>query len=104
MPTGYDSSSVVLTIGIRALRTVSICGITFLSDELVHSTTTSGLLALERAGASLVTRTFSFLPEADDVAEILTELRRIDIDPPAILNPLRDAIWRATAAPIGPRP
>ena len=40
---GYDSSSVVETIGTFSFRIVSICGITPFSDELVHSTTTSGL-------------------------------------------------------------
>ena len=61
LPTGYDSSSVVETIATFLLSTCSICGITFLSDELVHSTTTSGLPALIAPTASLVTRMRSFL-------------------------------------------
>ena len=67
-PTGYDNSSVVLTIGILALRMVSICGITLVSDELVHSTTTSGLFVLSAPTASLVMRTLSFLPRPIDLA------------------------------------
>ena len=61
LPTGYDSSSVVETIATFFLRTASICGITLLSDELVHSTATSGLPLLIAPAASLVMRTFSFL-------------------------------------------
>ena len=49
---GYASSSVVETIGTRSLSTPSICGQTFFNDELVHSTTTSGLVALIAARAS----------------------------------------------------
>ena len=45
-PHGYASSSVVDTIGILSFRIASICGMTFFSDDCVHSTTTSGFDAL----------------------------------------------------------
>ena len=43
---GYATSSVVVTIGTRRFSTSSNCGMTSLSDELVQSTATSGLVAL----------------------------------------------------------
>ncbi len=80
LPTGYDNSSVVDTMATFLDSTSSICGITFLSEELVHSTATSGLPLLIAPAASLVTRTLSFLPEADHVAQVETNLGAIDID------------------------
>ena len=62
------------------MRIVSICGITFLIDELVHSTTTSGFAdfsALRRVARHLDAEA---LRQADDVAEIAADLRRIDVD------------------------
>ena len=46
----------------------------------MHSTTTSGFSVLSAPAASLVTRTFSLRAQADDVAEIPSDLRRIDVD------------------------
>ena len=88
LPTGYDSSSVVDTIATFFLSTASICGITFLSDELVHSTATSGLPLLIAPTASLVMRTLQFLVEADHLAEVETDLRAIDVDGADNLKPL----------------
>ena len=77
---GYASSSVVDTIGTFSLRMASICGRTFFSDELVHSTTTSGLAAL-----IALLRVVGYLDakraiEAGHFAEVATDLRGIDVD------------------------
>ena len=84
---GYASSSVVETIGTLSFRTSSICGQTFSSDELVHSTTTSGFAALIVLRASADTLTPKPLRQARHRAEILPDLRRIDIDPAHHLEP-----------------
>ena len=80
LPTGYDSSSVVETIATFFLSTVSICGITFFSDELVHSTATSGLPALDRADRVVGDADAQLLVEADHLAEIEADLGAVDVD------------------------
>ncbi len=59
---------------------VSICGNTLTTDELVQSTTTSAFADLQRLGG--VARHFHAepLPQSDDVAEVATRLRRVDVD------------------------
>ena len=62
------------------MRIVSICGSTFLIDELVHSTTTSGFAAFSALAASSGHLDAEPLRQADDVAEIAADLGRIDVD------------------------
>src|SRR5256885_1850996 len=59
---GYESSSVVDTIGTFAFRIVSSCGITALSDELVQRMTMSGFADFSAFFASPDTFTPSRLP------------------------------------------
>ena len=59
---------------------VSICGSTAFTDELVHSTTTSGLAARSALAASALTLTPSRRGSPIDVAEVATDLGRIDVD------------------------
>ena len=60
--TGYASSSVVDTIGTFSFSTASNSGTTFFRDELVHSTATSGFVALIVRVMSSVTFTLSRRP------------------------------------------
>ena len=78
-PVGYASSSVVDTIGTFSLRISSICGSTFLSDESVQSTTTSGLVALIVFFASSDTLTRSARPTPATSPEIAPDLRGVDV-------------------------
>ena len=71
---GYASSSVVETIGTFSFRIASICGSTFFSDELVHSTTTSGFAALIAFVASSGHLDAQRAADADDLAEIAADL------------------------------
>ena len=77
---GYDSSSVVETIATFALRMAASCGTTTFSDELVQWTTTSGLDALSVAAAIAGHAQPEALAQADDVAEVVADLRGIDVD------------------------
>jgi hypothetical protein len=94
----------VLTIGSRAFSTVSIWGMTCLSDDEVHNTTTSGFSRRSAPAASLVTRTFSLRPSLMTSPRSRPSFAGSMSMPPAILKPLRVATCSATAAPIGPRP
>ena len=86
------------------MRIVSICGITFLIDELVQSTTTSGLADFSAFVASSDTLTPSRFGQPDDIAEIAADLRRIDVDGAHDLESGRAATCLTMAAPIGPSP
>ena len=77
---GYASSSVVDTIGTLSLRIASICGRTFFIDELVHSTTTSGLVDLIAFFASSDTLTRSVRPTPATSPRSRADLGRIDVD------------------------
>ena len=101
---GYAASSVVVTIGTRCLSTSSNCGITRLSDELVHSTATSGLRRLDRLADVVGDLHAQPASELHDVAGVLAHLQRIDVDGADDLKSFAPASCRATAAPIGPRP
>src|SRR5207302_8361115 len=101
---GYDSSSVVETIGFLALRIVSIWGITFLIDELVQRTTTSALVDLRALAASLDTLTSSRLFNPTTSPRSRPILAGSISTPPTILKPGRTATCLTMAAPIGPRP
>src|SRR5688572_30577232 len=101
---GYAASSVVVTIGTRRLRISSNCGSTIFSDELVQTTATSGLVALIVRPVSSVTRTRSFRPASITSPRSRPTFCESTSTAPTILNPLRDAICRATSAPIGPNP
>ena len=77
---GYASSSVVDTIGTLSFSTVSNCGSTFFSDELVHSTATSGFDALI-AFLRVVRDPNTQRPgQAGHVAEVPSDLGGIDVD------------------------
>ena len=101
---GYAASSVVVTTGTRCLITSSNSGSTPLSEELVHSTATSGFDALIVFPISTPTFTRSLR-----VAPMMTPtscpifFESMSMAP-TMRNPLRPAICLATAAPIGPRP
>ena len=102
---GYAASSVVVTTGTRCLSTSSNSGSTPLSDELVHSTATSGFDALIVLPMSTPTFTRSLRVAVDDDADVLPDLQRIDVHGADDAKASCDAaICLATAAPIGPRP
>ena len=102
---GYAASSVVVTIGTRRLRISSNCGSTTFSDELVQSTATSGLVALIVRPSIVGDPHAQLSPSLDHVADDRVRPSADRRPPhPTILNPLRDAICRATSAPIGPSP
>src|SRR5688500_1459568 len=103
-PVGYASSSVVETIGTFIFTIDSICGSTRFSDEFVHNTATSGLLALIAFFASSMTLTFSRRPTLQTSPRSLPVFAGSMSTAPTILKPLRLATWRTTAAPMGPRP
>ena len=68
---------------------VSICGMTFFSDELVHSTTTSGFAALIAFFASSETLTFSWRPRPATSPRSRPTLAGSMSTAPTILKPLR---------------
>ena len=78
----------VETIGTFSFSTVSNCGSTAFSDELVHSTATSGFAALIAFLASSETVTLSALAKAGDLAEIASDLGGIDVHRPDDLESL----------------
>ena len=78
---GYASSSVVDTTATFALRIASNSGITFLSDDDVQCTTTSGFAALSARGASPSTSHAETAAELDDVADVPADHRGVR-DPP----------------------
>ena len=80
MYVGYVSSSFVETTGFFALSTASICGMAAFNDELVHSTTMSGLQARRALAGSSITRMPSRRVRADEVPEVAADLRRVDVD------------------------
>src|SRR5688572_5657789 len=101
---GNASSSVVETIGTFSLRTSSNCGTTFFSDELVHSTATSGFVALIAFFKSPAIFTPSFRPTPVTSPRSRPIFAGSMSTAPTIFRPLRAATCRTTAAPIGPRP
>ena len=71
----------------------------------MHSTTTSGFVALIVFFASSDTLTRSVAADTGDLAEIASGLRRIDVDRADDLESLAPiATCFTTAAPIGPEP
>jgi len=103
-PVGYASSSVVDTMGTFSLRISSICGSTFLSDDRVHSTTTSGLVALMVFFASFDTLTRRERPTPATWPRSRPTFAGSMSTAPTILKPRRSATCFTTAAPIGPSP
>ena len=101
---GYASSSVVVTMAVFDLRMVSICGITFLIDELVHSTTMCGFAAFNAVRASPDTLTLSRFGKPTTSPRSRPTLAGSMSIPPTILNPGRVATCLTMAAPIGPSP
>src|SRR5262249_40336468 len=83
---------------------VSICGTTFLIDELVHSTTTSGRAALSAFAASSATFTPSRFGRPTTSPRSRPTFAASMSMAPTILNPGRAATCFTTAAPIGPSP
>jgi hypothetical protein len=87
---GYASSSVVDTIGTFSFTIDSICGSTFFSDELVHSTATSGFDALIALRASSDTLTLSARPTPATSPRSRPTFAGSMSTAPTILKPLRD--------------
>ena len=69
----------VETIGTFSFRMVSICGITPFSDELVHSTTTSGFARADCLPGVGVDLHFQPAIEAGHFSQVLSDLGRIDV-------------------------
>ena len=86
------------------MRIVSICGSTFLIDELVHSTTTSGFADFSAFAASPDTLTPSRLGRPTTSPRSRPTFAGSMSIAPTILNPGRDATCLTMAAPIGPSP
>ena len=101
---GYASSSVVETIGTFSFSTVSNCGNTVFNDELVHSTATSGLVALIAFLASSMTGTLSRLLKPATSPRSRPAFAGSMSTAPTILNPFRAATCRTMPTPMGPRP
>src|SRR5262245_14112058 len=101
---GYDSSSVVDTIGTLRRTMVSIWGRIFASDELVQRTTTSGFEDLMAFCASLDTLMRSWRPRPATSPRSRPAFPGSISTAPTILNPLRAATCLTTPVPIGPRP
>ena len=102
--TGYASSSVVETIGTFCFRTASNSGTTFLIEELVHSTATSGLTAFSVFVMSAVTGTRSFLPTPQTSPTSRPIFAGSMSTAPTSVKPFRAASCLTTPAPMGPRP
>ena len=79
---GYAASSVVVTMGTRRFSTSSNCGRTALSDELVQSTATSGVTALMVRADVRRHRDAQRPSRLDHVADVATNLLRIDVHAP----------------------
>src|SRR5206468_4233448 len=97
---GYASSSVVDTIGTRSFRISSICGSTFFNDELVHSTTTSGLAVLIVFFTSPDTLILSARPTLAISPRSRPAFAGSMSAAPTMRKPLRSATCRTTPAPI----
>ncbi len=86
---GYASSSVVDTTATFALRIASNSGITFLSDDDVQCTTTSGFAAFSARGASPSTRTPRRRPSSMTSPTSRPTIEGSGSTAPTILNPGR---------------
>ena len=77
---GYESSSVVETIGSLSLRTLSSCGHSFLRLELVQSTAACGFALRIAAETSAATLTPVFFARPTQLAQVLACLGGVDVD------------------------
>src|SRR3990172_3434986 len=91
-------------MGTLALSTVSNCGMTLLSEELVHSTATCGRALRRASAASAAIFTPSRLPRPRNSPRSLPAFAGSMSTAATILRPLRTATCLATAAPMGPNP
>ena len=94
----------VETIGTLSFSTASTCGHTFLSAELVHRTATCGFVFRMAAAGSAPTLTPVFFPRPTTSPRSLPALAGSMSTADTILKFFRATSWRATPAPIGPRP